>query len=197
MQKSLSPTHPLQKANSCPLLPATWPSQAAIPPAETWIWRWRREGLTLAAGGLSLPGHPQSGPFPPGSAAQSLLCRAAPGAPSPELSELFVAVMAYARRRRSGCALHSTRLCCAGAVAPQLPAARPSPRTLCGGHGGPLCCAAPLLEAQRRVPGAPTQRPPPSIARPPSPRVPLPTRRALRPTGAASPGTAPSSSDSW
>lgn len=32
------PTPPPQKANSCPLPPATWLSPAAIPRAEGWMW---------------------------------------------------------------------------------------------------------------------------------------------------------------
>lgn len=95
----------------------------------------------------------------------------------PGFRELFVAAMACARQRRPGCALGSARLCCAGAAAPPLPAA--SPHTLrwrwlpAVAHSGVrrLC-----WRAQRRVPGAPAQRPPPSTERPPSPRALLPTR---------------------
>lgn len=163
---------------------------------------WRRRGY---GGGDEGGTHPycwgafSSGPssvrsLPPGSAAKSLPFRAAPGAPAAWAQRALCGgdgiCQAAAVRLRAP--LHSALL--RGRSRPSAARRQTDPRTLCGGHGGPLCCAAPLLEG---APGVPAQRPPPSIARPPSPRVPLPTRRALRPAGAATPGTAPSSRDSW
>lgn len=177
MQKLPSPPHPLQKANSCTLLPVTWPSPAAIPLAETWVWRWGRGGLTLAAGRLSLLGHAQSAPF--------LLCCAAPRAPAAWAQRALCGgdgiCQAAAVRLRAP--LHSALL--RGRSRPSAARRQSDPRTLCGASDGGRSAGSP-------------ERQPTSLDRAPAlPTRPLPTRRALHPAGAAGLGLAPSSSDSW
>lgn len=161
-------------------------------------YRWRRRGygggdeggLTLTAGGLSLLGHPQSGPFPPGLPRRASRSAQPLELPPPGLSELFVAVMAYARRRRSGCALHSTRLCCAGAVAPPLPAARPTPARSAVATVAPSAVRRPCWRAPPecqpsahlpRLRARPPHASPSPRAEPSVPRAPPPLAQHPRP----------------
>lgn len=152
------PIPPPQKANSCPLPPATWLSPAAILRAERWMWTRGRERLTLDVRGFSLPGHPQSGPFP-------LIRSSEPPVPhSPWSSGRLGSGSSLWRRwhvagggGQAARSLGSARLGSAARAQPPLRCPLPAPRTRCGGRGGPLCCAAPLLEGA--APGSSERQP--------------------------------------